>query len=141
MVNLDISAFLVTLTLSILLLILQKLYFKPINNILQKRERILRENNETFTRFLNEYNEKEKILNETLKKASIEVEKHKEKVRKEAIAEKEAVIEKAKSKAEELKRSAFKKLEEEIQEGKRTIEIDMDSLSEKLIINILNQRN
>lgn len=141
MVNLDISALLVTLTLSILLLILQKLYFKPINNILQKRERILRENKENFTHFLNEYNEKEIILNEILKKASVEVEMHKEKVRKEAIAEKEAIIEKAKGKAEELKENAFKKLEEEVKAGKIIIERELDSLSEKLIKNILNQRN
>lgn len=141
MVNLDISALLVTLTLSILLLMLQKLYFKPINNILQKREKVLRENKESFALFLNEYNEKARILNEILKNASIEVEKHKEKVRKEAIAEKEAIIEKAKKKAEELKENAFKKFEEEVKSGKLIIEREIDSLSEKLIKNILNQRN
>lgn len=141
MVNLDFSVLLVVLILSLLLFLLQKLYFKPINTIFQKREEILRENKEYFFRFLNEYNEKEKILNEVMRDASFRVGEHKEKVRKEALSEKEAILEKAEMEAEKRKREGFKKLEEEIKEGKRTVERELDFLAEELIKNILRARN
>ncbi len=141
MVNLDFSALFVVFILSILLLILQRLYFKPINDILHKREQVIRENNESFARFLNEYNEKERVLNEILKSTFARVEEHKERVRKEALAEKENILENARLKAEELKNESLKKLEEEIEEGKKIIERDVDFLAEKLIKNLLNQRN
>lgn len=141
MVNLDLSVLLVVLILSSLLFLLQKFYFKPINTIFKKREEILRENKEYFSHFLNEYNEKEKILNEVMRNASLRVEEHKEKVRKEALSEREAILEKAKIEAEEQKTKAFKKLEEEIKDGKRAIKEDVDSLSGELIKNILRSRN
>lgn len=141
MVNLDFSALLVVIILSILLFLLQKLYFNRINKIIHERENVIRENNENFTKFLIEYNEKEKIINEMIKNAMLKVEEHKEKIRKEAFLEKEKIIETAKNKAEELKKEALKKLEEELKESKKIIEKEIDSLSEKLISNILNQKN
>jgi vacuolar-type H+-ATPase subunit E/Vma4 len=99
------------------------------------------ENKENFSRFLNDYNEKEKIINEIIRNATIRAGEYKEKVRKEALSEKEAIVEKAKMEAEEKKREGLKKLEEEIKEGRRTIESELESLSEELIKNILITRN
>ncbi|MGQ9617557.1 MAG: F0F1 ATP synthase subunit B family protein [Candidatus Aminicenantia bacterium] len=141
MVSLDLTALFVTLILSVLLFLLQRFFFSPFSKISQERQKILRENDDEFTNYLSQFHEKEKILNDLLKEAREKAEEHKENIKKEAMTEKEKVIAMAKSDAEKMKREAMKKLDDELEHGRRKIEEEVNSLSDDLIENILEGRN
>ncbi len=140
MVNLDVSSLLVPVILFVLLFVLQRLYFKPLSGIFQKRSQILEENKNAFNIFLIKYNEIESILNERIREAMNKVEEHKEKMRKEAQAEGNSIVEDAKLRAEELKRETINIMEKEFEGSKRIIEKELENLADRLMERILEEK-
>ncbi len=140
MVNLDFSSLLVSVILFVLLFVLQRLYFKPVSEIFQKRSQILEENKNTFNILLSKYNEIESILHERIGEAMNKVEEHKERMRKEAQAEANSIIEEAKLRAEELKKEAKNRMEKEFEESKRQIKKELENLADRLMERILEEK-
>lgn len=132
MLSLDISFLFIVLLIWILMIVLDKIYYKPIGKIVGQRENKIEKDSASIEHMIADVENKTKNIEDVLKKARTDSMKLKENL----IKKNEEKIERLISEENEnLKRrfeESMKKLDEEIASAEKKLEMEIDNFSNEI---------
>jgi len=122
MLDLDITLFVILILVWGLMIALNKLFFKPIGDVIEKREKKLFETGELMNKMNSEIEEKTIKIEEELNKAGREIILLREEIIKQGEETKDRAIEKARQEAKLLMEKEMKKLDKEVKVTEEKLE-------------------
>jgi len=132
MLDLDISLFFISALVGILMVVLNKIYLKPVGQILEEREtKIEKETNqiETMSRKIDE---KTQDIEKVLKNTQMESRKIKEELIKKGEEVREQIIANAREKSKTMFDTKMKQLDDEIITAEKKLEQQIGAFSDKI---------
>ena len=132
MLQVDLSAIVVFAIVWILVLVLTKVFFKPIQGVVRKREEGLRQDREAGEKAQSEYENSLQKIEDDLKKARSSAYKVRDKFEKEALKEKERMLAEVSKECRSQVEDARKELTKQIDELKTDLKDQSEQLAEKI---------
>lgn len=132
MLQVDLSAIVVFAIVWILVLVLTKVFFKPIQGVVRKREEGLRQDREAGERAQTEYEASLQKIEDDIKKARSAAYNVRDKFEKEALKEKERLLTEVSKECRSQVEDARKELTMQIDELKADLEGQSEQLAEKI---------
>ncbi len=132
MLELDISLFGVFALVAILLVVLNRFYFKPVGQVMEERENKIETENAAIDTNMREIEEKTRHIETVLKDAQTDSRKIKEELIKKGEEVREQVIIDARENSREMLAARMKQLDEEIKTAEKTLEQEISVFSSKI---------
>ncbi len=132
MLQVDLSAIAVFAIVWILVLVLTKVFFKPIQGVVQKREAGLRQDREAGEKAQTEYQASLQKIEDDIKKARSSAYNVRDKFEKEALKEKERMLAEVSKECRSQVEDARKELAKQIEELKTDLKGQSEHLAEKI---------
>jgi F-type H+-transporting ATPase subunit b len=132
MLQVDLSAIVVFAIVWILVLVLTKVFFKPIQGVVRKREEGLRQDREAGERAQTEYETSLQKIEDDLKKARSSAYNVRDRFEKEAFKEKERMLAEVSKECRSQVEDARKELTKQIDELKTDLKDQSEQLAEKI---------
>lgn len=132
MLNLDSSLFVVVVLVWILLMVLDKLYFKPVGKVIDERETKIERESAQIESMTNEIEEKTRHIETVLKDAKKESGKIKEELIKKGEDVREKILADARKRSRERFDAKMKDLDVEIADAEKKLEQEIGLFSEKM---------
>ncbi len=132
MLNLDSSLIVVVVLVWLLLMVLDKLYFKPVGKIIGERDTKIKRESAQIDAMTTEIQEKTQHIETVLKDAKRESGKIKEELIKKGEEVREKILADARKRSKELFDSKMKELDGELSEAEKTLEKEIGLFSDKM---------
>jgi F-type H+-transporting ATPase subunit b len=132
MLELDISLFGVFALVAILLFVLNRVYFKPVGQVMEERENKIETENAGIDTNMREIEEKTQHIETVLKDAQKDSRKIKEELIKKGEEVREQVIINARENSKEMLAARMKQLDEEIMMAEKKLEQEISVFSNKI---------
>lgn len=132
MLNLDSSLFVVVVLVWLLLMVLDKIYFKPVGKVIDERETKIKSESSQIETMTNEIEEKTQHIETVLKDAKRESGKIKEELIKKGEEVREQIAADARKRSKERFDSKMKDLDVEIAEAEKKLEQEIGLFSDKI---------
>ena len=132
MLELDISLFGVFALVGILLFVLNRVYFKPVGQVMEERESKIETENTGIDTNMREIEEKAQHIETVLKDAQKDSRKIKEELIKKGEEVREQVIINARENSKEMLAARMKQLDEEIKMAEKKLEQEISVFSNKI---------
>lgn len=132
MLNLDSSLFIIVVLVWLLLMVLDKLYFKPVGAVIDKRETKIESETAQIESMSNEIEEKTRNIETVLKDAKKESAKIKEELIKKGEEVREKIAADARKRSKEHFLSKMKDLDIEIAEAEKKLVQEIGIFSDKM---------
>lgn len=132
MLNLDVSLFFIPLLIWILMIVLDKIYFKPVGKIIEQRENKIDKDSASIEHMITDVENKTKNIEDILTKArrdSMEVKENLIKKNEEKI---ERLILEEKENSRKRFKKSMEKLDEEIAYAEKRLEMEIDKFSNEI---------
>jgi F-type H+-transporting ATPase subunit b len=138
MLSIDISVIAIFTIVWILVLVLTKVYFKPVSRVMKERDDRLQQDRGSAQEALEKYDSILAKIEEDLKAAKSETREIREKFDREAQKEKEKMIEEVSLECRAQVDRARKELEKKVAQLKKELEPSSQELAEKIAKRLLN---
>ncbi len=132
MLNLDITFVIIALLVWALMLVLDKLYYKPVSRILDQRETKIETETARIETMTTEIEEKTLHIEQTLKSAQKDSSKIKEELIKQGETLRETIVAEARGNSKEMLETRMRKLDEEIAAAEKQLEQEIAVFSGKI---------
>lgn len=132
MLNLDSSVFIVVVLVWLLLMVLDKLYFKPVGTVIDQREAKIKRESAQIESMTAEIEEKTRHIETTLKDAKKDASRIKEELIKKGETVREKIVTDAREKSKELFNSKMIELEREIAAAEEQLVKQIALFSDKM---------
>jgi F-type H+-transporting ATPase subunit b len=132
MLDLNISLFAVSALIGVLMVILNRIYFKPVGQVLEERERKKEKESALIEANTIKINEKKEHLESILKQAELDVLDIKEDAIKKGEADREQTISAARLKAREMVDERMKQLDREIEDAEEKLKQEVGIFSDMI---------
>lgn len=119
-------------TITLLLLVLDKLFFKPIGGVIKEREEKIKADSDTLQSMLDQINEKTEQIEQELRKAKRDAGKLKEELINEGETVRDKIIEETRNKAKIMMDDKMKELDEKLSDAEKKLGKEIDSFSDKI---------
>ncbi len=119
-------------TITILMIVLNKLFFKPVGGIIKEREVKVKADSEILQNMVEQINEKTSKIESELKKARREAGRLKEDLIKEGESVKDKIIEETRDKTKTLMLQKMTELETTLVEAEKKLGKEISSFSDKI---------
>jgi F-type H+-transporting ATPase subunit b len=139
MLQVDLSALVVFAIVWILVVVLTKVFFKPIQGIVRKREEGLREDREAGEKAQSEYEASLQKIEDDIKQARSSSYRIRDKFEKEALKEKERMLSEVSKECRSQVDEARKELTQQIDELKADLKDQSEQLAEKIEKRLLDK--
>jgi F-type H+-transporting ATPase subunit b len=138
MLSIDISVIVIFAIVWILVLVLTKVYFKPVGRVMKEREDRLQQDRGSAQEALEKYDSILEKIEEDMMTAKSKTREIREKFNREAQREKEKIIEEVSLECRAQVDRARKELEERVDQLKKELEPSNQELAEKIAKRLLN---
>jgi len=138
MLKIDASLFVIFLIVWILVFVLTKIFFKPLQRVRRERESRITGSREAFQKSMETYEHTVSEVEEKLKAAKNKAQKLKEKFELEALKERERMLTEISAETRNQVDEAKKQLEKQVQSLKEELESETMSLAERIEKRLLN---
>lgn len=138
MLSIDLSVIVIFVIVWILVLVLTKVYFKPLRRVIGEREDKIQNDQDAARMALEKYDLALEKIEEDMKKAKIEAREEREKFAGEAQKEKENMIEEVSRECRAQVADARKDLEKKVQHLKEELEPRNQDLADRIAKRLLN---
>lgn len=132
MLNLDSSVFIVVVLVWLLLMVLDKLYFKPVGKVIDERDAKIKRESNLIDSMTAEMEEKTLHIETTLKDTRKEAARIKEELIKKGESVREKIVTDAREKSKELFNSKMIDLDREIADAEKQLADQVTLFSDKL---------
>jgi len=132
MLDLDISILIVFVLVGILLVVLNRLYYKPIGEVMAERESKIKKENTQIETNLNEIDDKTLHIEEVLKETQKESRNIREDLIKKGEEVRDQMLQDAREKSRHLFESKMKQLDDQILIAEKKLEQEIDVFSNKI---------
>lgn len=132
MLNLDSSVFIVVVLVWLLLMVLDKLYFKPVGKVIDERDAKIKRESNLIDSMTAEMEEKTLHIETTLKDTRKEAAHIKEELIKKGESVREKIVTDAREKSKELFNSKMIQLDREIEDAEKQLADQVTLFSDKL---------
>lgn len=132
MLSLDISFLFIVLLVWILMIVLDKIYYKPIGKIVGQRENKIEKDSASIEHMIADVENKTKNIEDVLTKARKDSMKLKENLIKKNEEKIEILISEEKENSRKIFKENMKKLDEEIAYAEKKLEIEIDKFSNEI---------
>lgn len=132
MLSLDISFVFVILLVWILMIVLDKIYYKPIGKIVGQRENKIEKDSASIEHMIADVENKTKNIEDVLTKARKDSMKLKENLIKKNEEKIEILISEEKEKSRKIFKESMKKLDGEIAYAEKKLEMEIDKFSNEI---------
>lgn len=138
MLSVDIGAVIVFLIVWILLIILNRIFFKPIRKVMHERNQMLKTNRDLEEKAISDYEKTIQQIEADIKAAKIDSIATKTMLEKEALTEKERILSEVSQQCREQIQTAQRELGQEMSKLKAELESESEQLAEKIEKRLLN---
>lgn len=138
MLEIDASVFVIFAVVWILVFILTKIFFKPLQKVMRKRESWIKDGEKIFQKSTETYEQASEEIEEKLKSARARALKIKEKFDREALKEREQMLAEISAETRNQVDEAKKQLEEQVKILKKELESRTEQLAENIEKRLLN---
>jgi F-type H+-transporting ATPase subunit b len=132
MLNLDSSVFIVVVLVWLLLMVLDKVYFKPVGTVIDEREAKIKRESDLIDAMTADIEEKTLHIETTLKDTRKEAARIKEELIKKGESVREKIVTDAREKSKELFKSKMIELDREIADAEKQLVDQVALFSDKL---------
>lgn len=132
MLSLDISFLFIVLLVWVLMIVLDKIYYKPIGKIVGQRENKIEKDSASIEHMIADVENKTKNIEDVLTKARKDSMKLKENLIKKNEEKIEILISEEKENSRKIFKENMKKLDEEIAYAEKKLEIEIDKFSNEI---------
>ena len=132
MLNLDSSVFIVVVLVWLLLMVLDKVYFKPVGTVIDEREAKIKRESDLIDAMTADIEEKTLHIETTLKDTRKEAARIKEELIKKGESVREKIVTDAREKSKELFKSKMIELDREIEDAEKQLVDQVALFSDKL---------
>lgn len=139
MINLDFSLVVTIVYVLLLYLFLRRLFFKPINQVLSDRRRLIEGSLGEANRRIEEVEQKTVEYESTVRNTRAEAYRQQEIIRARALDEKMKLLVAARRDAEKAVQEARTRLKAQSEEARRRLEGDIDALAQRLAARVLRE--
>ncbi|MCP5107487.1 MAG: ATP synthase F0 subunit B [bacterium] len=132
MLNLDISVVVIALLVWLLMVLLNKIYFKPVGRVINERETKIEKESNQIESMTGEIEEKTQHIETVLKDAKKESTRIKEELIQKGEEVREKIITDARQNSKTLFQSKMKELDGQIAEAEKKLEQEISLFSDKM---------
>ncbi len=132
MLNLDISLFFVALLVWLLMLVLNKLYFKPVGQVLEQRESKIVSESSQIESMTREIEEKTQQIEKKLKDARLESARIREELIKKGEEAREQLVIKTRIDSQKLRETRMQELDTQVAAAEEKLALQVGVFSNKL---------
>lgn len=132
MLDLDITLIVVSALVGLLLVVLNKLYFKPVGQVIEERETKIESETRHLEAITLDVEEKTQHIETILKDTQKESRKIKEELIKKGEAVREQIVAEAREESKTLFDQRMKQLDDEIETAEKSLEQEIGVFSEKI---------
>jgi F-type H+-transporting ATPase subunit b len=119
-------------TITLLLVVLDKLFFKPIGGVIKEREEKIKADSNTLQSMFEQINEKTEQIEQELRMAKRDAGKLKEELINEGETVRDKIIEETRNKAKNLMDEKMKELDEKVSNAEKKLRKEIASFSDKI---------
>ena len=138
MLDFDITIFVVFVIVWILVILLSRVFFRPLTRIIDKRRAQIEGDNSAAREALERYEQDVRRIEESLKEAKAASQNIREKAEIEALREKSRLVQAVQAEGRNQVERAKKELEEKIEELKKELEAKTGDLAEEIEKRLMN---
>ncbi len=138
MIEIDASLFIVFAIVWILVFVLSKIFFKPLQRVMNERKSRIKGDRETFEKSMAAYEQKVNEIEEKLKEAKNQALRLKEKYEREALKKREQILTEISTETRNQIEEAKKQLEKQVKSLKEELESETKRLAESIEQRLLN---
>ncbi len=138
MIEIDASLFVVFAIVWILVFVLSKIFFKPLQRVMNERKFRIQRDRETFEKSMEAYEQKVGEIEADLKEAKNQAQRIKEKFEREALKEREQMLTEIGAETRNQIEEAKKHLEKQVKSLKEELESETRRLAESIEQRLLN---
>lgn len=140
MINLDKTLIIQMINFLILLLILNRLFYKPILGILEKRKNHIRQSEETVEELETRASEQWEAYERQLQEAKIEANLERERIKGEGLETQKKLLEEVRADASRATEDARKRIEEETSKARDLLRDQVKGVASEMAEKILGRR-
>lgn len=138
MIEIDASLFVVFVIVWILVFVLSKIFFKPLQRVMNERKSRIKGDRETFEKSMGAYEQTVSEIEAKLKEAKNQAQRIKEKYEREALKKREQMLTEISTETRNQIEEAKKLLEKQVKSLKEELESETKRLAESIEQRLLN---
>lgn len=138
MLSIDLSILVISAIVWILVLVLKKVYFKPVRRVMRERDDKIQQDLDTTQKALEKYERTIERIEEDMRAAKIAARETRERFEREAQKEKEGMIVEVSQECREQVAEARRELDEKVERLKKELEPRSQDLAKRIEKRLLN---